>query len=139
MTYKKNIAETFEIDVYCDQPSCRVEMLPRSVADGRRSEMVTHEAARTIARLFYVHRVWTLLRQRPPDRDGARQIIKTWFRKPVRDNDEGYLDINLALNALESAYIQLTGKANAKGRFFPQMRERLRARGHKVADYDVCL
>ena len=33
----------------------------------------------------------------------------------MRDNDEGYLDINLALNALESAFIQLTGKAEQKG------------------------
>ena len=50
-----------------------------------------------------------------------------------------YLDINLALNALEAAFIQLTGKAEAKGAFFPRMRERLTARGHKTADYDVCL
>ena len=78
-------------------------------------------------------------RQRPPNREGARHYIVTFFRKPVRDNDEGYLDINLALNALESAYIQLTGRADAKGKFFPQMRERLRTRGHKIADYDVCL
>jgi hypothetical protein len=83
--------------------------------------------------------VWGFLRQRPPDREKARQYILKWFRKPVRDNDEGYLDINLALNALESAYIQLTGRADAKGKFFPQMRDRLRQRGHKVADYDVCL
>ena len=50
-----------------------------------------------------------------------------------------YLDINIALNALESAFIQLTGKAAAKGAFFPRMRKRLEARGHKTADYDVCL
>ena len=50
-----------------------------------------------------------------------------------------YADINLALNALESAFIQLTGKAEAKGQFFPQMRKRIAARGHKVADYEVCL
>ena len=30
-------------------------------------------------------------------------------------------------------------KADAKGKFFPQMRERLKSRGHKIADYDVCL
>ena len=36
--------------------------------------------------------------------------MEDWFRQPVRDNDEGYVDINLALNALESAYIQLTGQ-----------------------------
>ena len=81
----------------------------------------------------------SLLRQRPPDRTRAQKLIVTHFSRPVRDNDEGYLDINLALNALESAYIQLTGKADAKGKFFPQMRERLRQRGHKIADYDVCL
>ena len=75
----------------------------------------------------------------PADRERARQFMMTWFRKPVRDNDEGYLDINLALNALESAFIQLTGKAEAKGQFFPQMRKRIAARGHKVADYEVCL
>ena len=46
---------------------------------------------------------------------------------------------NLALNSLEAAFIQLTGKAEAKGAFFPRMRERLQARGHKTADYDVCL
>ena len=62
-----------------------------------------------------------------------------WLCRSVRDNDEGYLDINLALNALESAFIQLTGKAEAKGQFFPQMRKRIAARGHKVADYEVCL
>ena len=50
-----------------------------------------------------------------------------------------HADINLALNALESAFIQLTGKAEAKGQFFPQMRKRIAARGHKVADYEVCL
>jgi hypothetical protein len=108
-------------------------------AYGRREEVIKHEAARTITRSFLVSRVWGFLRQRPPDREKARQYILKWFRKPVRDNDEGYLDINLALNALESAYIQLTGRADAKGKFFPQMRDRLRQRGHKVADYDVCL
>ena len=42
-------------------------------------------------------------------------MMDEWFRQPVRDNDEGYLDINLALNSLESAFIQLTGRADAKG------------------------
>ena len=73
------------------------------------------------------------------NRARAREMMQDWFRKPMRDNDEGYADINLALNALESAFIQLTGKANAKGQFFPQMRKRIAARGHKVADYEVCL
>jgi len=139
MTYRRNVSMPYTIEVYCDQPSCRVEMLPKAVADDRRDEVVRHEAARTITRAFLVNRVWRYLRERPPDREKARQHILKWFRKPVRDNDEGYLDINLALNALESAYIQLTGRAEQKGKFFPQMRERLRSRGHKIADYDVCL
>ena len=137
MTYKKGVEMPFDIEVYCDQPSLRLEQLPRTVADSRRAEMVEHEAARTIVRWFVVCRIWKLLRQR--DRERARHYIVTFFRKPVRDNDEGYLDINLALNALESAYIQLTGKSDSKGKFFPQMRDRLRQRGHKIADYDVLL
>ena len=43
------------------------------------------------------------------------------------------------LNALEAAYIQLTGKVDMKKKFFPQMRQRLAERGHVIADYDVCL
>ena len=65
--------------------------------------------------------------------------MSEFFRLPSRNADEGYLDINLALNALESAFIQLTGKAEAKGSFFPRMRDRLRERNHFVANYDVCL
>jgi hypothetical protein len=42
-------------------------------------------------------------------------------------------------DALESAYIQLTGNPEAKESFFPEMRKRLKARGHKIADYDVLL
>lgn len=139
MTYRRGLSLPYTLEVYCNQPSCRIELLPASVADARRAEVLEHEAARTITRAFIVSRVWRFLRQRPPDRERAKQYIITWFRKPVRDNDEGYLDINLALNALESAYIQLTGKSAAKGQFFPQMRDRLRQRGHKIADYDVCL
>jgi len=90
-------------------------------------------------RWLVVSRIWSLLRQRPPDRTRARKLIVTFFLRPVRDNDEGYLDINLALNALESAYIQLTGNADAKEQFFPEMRKRLKQRGHKIADYDVLL
>ena len=77
-----------------------------------------------------------LLRTRQPKFLHRRDL----WRK--RDNDEGYslyLDINLALNALESAYIQLTGNPEAKEFFFPEMRKRLKARGHKIADYDVLL
>ena len=127
------------IECYCDQPSCRIDMLPQGVADDRREEIVRHEAARTITRYLLVNRCWGFMRQHPPDRERARAFILEYFKKPVRDNDEGYLDINLALNALESAFIQLTGKAEAKGQFFPQMRKRIAARGHKVADYEVCL
>ena len=53
-------------------------------------------------RWLIVSRIWKLLRARPPDKSRARKLIVTFFLRPVRDNDEGYLDINLALNALES-------------------------------------
>jgi hypothetical protein len=139
MTYRRNVSMPFTVEVYCDQPSCRVEMLPKGIADERREDVVRHEAARTITRALLVHRLWSFLRRSPPDRERAHAFMVEWFRKPVRFNDEGFLNINLALNALESAYIQLTGKADMKGKFFPQMRERLRHRGHKIADYDVCL
>eukprot|EP00900_Chrysochromulina_parva_P012449 jgi/Chrpa1/21204/Chrysochromulina_OHIO_Genome00006541-RA len=122
-------------DVYCDQPSLRIEQLSKAAADARRAEQVENEAARTIVRWFIVSRIWKLLRARPPDKSRARKLIVTFFLRPVRDNDEGYLDINLALNALESAYIQLTGNPEAKESFFPEMRKRLKARGHKIADY----
>jgi hypothetical protein len=69
----------------------------------RDCEQVENEAARTIVRWFIVSRIWKLLRARPPDKSRARKLIVTFFLRPVRDNDEGYLDINLALNALESA------------------------------------
>jgi hypothetical protein len=98
---------------------------------------VRHEAAVTVQRAFVCKRFRKLLRAR--DYERAKQLVIDWFSKPSRDTDEGYLDINLALNALESAFIQLTGKPDAKGHFFPRMRKRLEARGHKVADYDVCL
>ena len=140
MTYRRQVSMPYTIEVYCDQPSCRVEMMAKGAADDRRDEIVKFEAARAIVRFFLVNRLWNgIMRQRPLDREAARKFMMKWFRKPVRDNDEGYLDINLALNSLEAAYIQLTGKADAKGKFFPQMRERLRQRGHKIADYDVCL
>ena len=139
MTYRKNISMPFTIEVYCDQPSCRVEMLPQPIADVRREEMVKHEAARTITRMFLCHRAWGLVRARPPNPQRAHDYIVKWFGRPVRDNDEGYVDINLALNALEAAYIQLTGKVEMKKKFFPQMRKRLQERGHVIADYDVCL
>ena len=96
-----------------------------------------HEAAVTVQRAFVCKRFRKLLRAR--DYERAKQLVIDWFSKPSRDTDEGYLDINLALNALESAFIQLTGNPDAKGHFFPRMRKRLEARGHKVADYDVCL
>ena len=139
MTYRKGVELPYTIELYCDQPSCRAELMRPEVADSRREEMVRHEAARTITRSLLVHRARRFLLERPPDREGARAFITTWFSKPVRDNDEGYVDINLALNALEAAYIQLTGKLEMKSQFFPQMRQRLQERGHTVADYDVCL
>ena len=138
MTYRKGVESSYTLDIYCDQPSCRVEKMRAEVADSRREEMVRHEAARTITRSLLVHRARRFSSSaRPTAR--ARAFITTWFSKPVRDNDEGYVDINLALNALEAAYIQLTGKLEMKSQFFPQMRQRLQERGHTIADYDVCL
>ena len=32
----------------------------------------------------------------------------------------------------------VVSQAKAKGSFFKGMRERMQARGHKVADYDIC-
>ena len=89
--------------------------------------------ARATSQIWEQNRCSLLLRTRQPKFLHRRDL----WRK--RDNDEGYLDINLALNALESAYIQLTGNPEAKESFFPEMRKRLKARGHKIADYDVLL
>ena len=85
-------------------------------ADSRRLHSVRHEAAVTVQRAFVCKRFRKLLRAR--DYERAKQLVIDWFSKPSRDTDEGYLDINLALNALESAFIQLTGKPDAKGHFF---------------------
>ena len=119
----------------CETPRPAHRLPPQ--ADSRRLHSVRHEAAVTVQRAFVCKRFRKLLRAR--DYERAKQLVIDWFSKPSRDTDEGYLDINLALNALESAFIQLTGKPDAKGHFFPRMRKRLEARGHKVADYDVCL
>ena len=137
MTYRKNVNMPFTIEVYCDQPSCRVECF---VARRRHAprETVRHEACRTIVRMFLCHK-WKLVRARPPNPQVAHDYIVKYFGRLVRDNDEGYVDINLALNALEAAYIQLTGKVEMKKRFFPQMRKRLAERGHVIADCDVPL
>lgn len=72
------------------------------------------------------------------DRTRAHELALIWFSKPYRDSDEGFRDLNFAINALEAAYIQLTGEPDAHGRFFPRMRNRLGERGIKVADYDMC-
>jgi hypothetical protein len=47
-------------------------------------------------------------------------------------------DVNHAINALEAAFIQLTGETDAHGKYFKRMRQRLEDRGIKVADYDMC-
>lgn len=49
MTYQRGVEMPYEIDVYCDQPSLRVEQLTKPTADARRAEQVEHEAARTIS------------------------------------------------------------------------------------------
>jgi hypothetical protein len=72
------------------------------------------------------------------DRARAYELALLWFAKPFRDNADGFKDVNVAINALEAAFIQLTGEPDAHGRFFPRMRSRLAQRGIKVADYDMC-
>ena len=47
--------------------------------------------------------------------------------------------VHAVLTCISLLCSQLTGDGNAKGSFFPRMRERLKDRNHKVADYDVCL
>eukprot|EP00326_Haptolina_ericina_P017859 CAMPEP_0181188124 /NCGR_PEP_ID=MMETSP1096-20121128/10941_1 /TAXON_ID=156174 ORGANISM="Chrysochromulina ericina, Strain CCMP281" /NCGR_SAMPLE_ID=MMETSP1096 /ASSEMBLY_ACC=CAM_ASM_000453 /LENGTH=654 /DNA_ID=CAMNT_0023277149 /DNA_START=449 /DNA_END=2414 /DNA_ORIENTATION=+ len=139
MTYRRGVQQNFDIEIFSDQPSLRLSKLGEYEADSRRIPALRQEAALTIQRWLARKQIWSHLRATPKNRQRAKELINEWFRKPNRDNDEGYLDINLALNALEAAFIQLTGKAEAKGAFFPRMRERLTTRGHKVADYDVCL
>ena len=41
--------------------------------DRKWAEIKAFEAARTITRMFLVHRCWNFLRQHPPDREGARR------------------------------------------------------------------
>jgi len=139
MTYKRGVQKSFGIEIFSDQPTLKLTKLGEYEADSRRIPVLRQEAALTIQRWLARKQIWANLRAKPPNRTRAKELINDWFRKPNRDNDEGYLDINLALNALEAAFIQLTGKAEAKGAFFPRMRERLSTRGHKIADYDVCL
>jgi len=139
MTYRRNVLVPFEIEIFADHPSIKLTKLSEYEANSRRIPALRQEAALTIQRWLARKQIWANLRAVPPNRQRAKDIIYDWFRKPNRDNDEGYLDINLALNSLEAAFIQLTGKAETKGAFFPRMRERLQARGHKTADYDVCL
>ncbi|KAL1529927.1 hypothetical protein AB1Y20_000855 [Prymnesium parvum] len=142
MTYRRSVRSNFDIQIHADQPSLKLTKLSEYEADSRRIPALRQEsceAALTIQRWLARKQIWAHLRASPPNRPRAKELISQWFRKPNKDNDEGYLDINLALNALEAAFIQLTGKAEAKGAFFPRMRERLSSRGHKVADYDVCL
>ena len=137
--YKKGVHADFEVQLFSDAP-LEVVPLGRTEADRRRRHAVESEAASTIQRWLARKAIWRELRKRTPQaRARAKEMMHDWFHRPMRDNDEGYADINLALNALESAFIQLTGKAESKGTFFPQMRKRIAARGHKVADYEVCL
>jgi len=69
----------------------------------------------------------------------AKALAVEWFSKPYRDSDEGYKDLNQAVNALEAAFIHLTADPSAHGQFFKRIRGRMEARGLKVADYDMCL
>lgn len=136
MTYNKGVEMGFELELFSEQP-IHVAKLSESEANRRRSDEVKRAAAATIQRAWALKHLRAELRK--GDQARAASIAEDWFRRPSRDNDEGYGDINQALDVLEAAFIQLTGKAEAKGSFFPKMRERLATRGHKIADYDVCL
>jgi len=137
--YRKGAHLEFDLQLYSAQP-IDVRALGAPEADARRRHAVEQEAALVITHALARKQVWRQVRKGTAEsRQLAKEMMKEWFSQPQRDNDEGYADINLALNALESAFIQLTGKAEAKGQFFPQMRKRIAARGHKVADYEVCL
>jgi len=136
MTYKHKVEQSFDLEIYSEQPIQLIKLSEKE-AYARREPHLENHAASLIAKAFARKKVRRAIRSRRYD--DAKALMQEWFRKPTRDNDEGYLDINLALNALESAFIQLTGKLDRKGSFFPRMRERLAERGHTVADYDVCL
>jgi hypothetical protein len=139
MTYKKGVQSAFDLELFSDQPLAFAK-LTEPEADSRRREQLEDEAARTIIQYWVRARIRRALRHGGgKGREEARALMQDFFRMPSRNCDEGYVDINLALNALESAFISLTGNGDAKGSFFPRMRERLKERNHKVADYDVCL
>lgn len=139
MTYKKGVQSAFDLELFSDQPLAFAK-LTELEADGRRRDQLEDEAARIIIQHWVRARIRRALRHGgEKGRQEARALMQDFFRMPSRNCDEGYLDINLALNALESAFISLTGNGDAKGSFFPRMRERLKERNHKVADYDVCL
>jgi len=140
MTYRRGVLQPFNLQLYADAPGLRLVKLSEYESDSRRLPALRAQCARTIQRVFARHLIWRLLRARAPDnQQRARAMMIEWFRTARRDNDEGYVDLNAAMDALEAAFVQLTGDVGHKGAFFPDVRAVVRARGHKVADYDVCV
>lgn len=89
MTYKRGIEMSFEMELYCDTPTLRLHQLGEPEAHGRRLETLENEAALTIQRAMARKQIYRELRAYPPNRERARQMMKEWFGKPTRDNDEG--------------------------------------------------
>ena len=134
--YKAGVMGSFELELFSED-GLALNKLSEHAAYALREPHLQSHAASLIAKTYARKKVRRAIRARRDNE--ARALMQEWFRKPKRDNDEGYLDLNLALNALESAFIQLTGQLDKKGRFFERMRGRLAERGHSIADYDVCL
>ena len=108
MMYKKGFESSFDLELYSDQP-LSFSKLGDHDADSRRREQIEDEAARTIIQCWVRSRIRRAMRAGPEGREEAKALMNEFFRMPSRNCDEGYLDINLALNALESAYIQVSG------------------------------
>jgi hypothetical protein len=118
----KGICQPYKIQMHSDR-SVAMGLLPAEEANERKTMAVRKEAASRVQKCWARRKIRLAITS--GDTELARELMSSWFSKPHRDNDEGYLDINLALNSLEAAYIQLTGNADMKGKFFPRMRERL--------------
>ncbi|KAG8461989.1 hypothetical protein KFE25_014008 [Diacronema lutheri] len=135
-TYRKGVERAFRIEVYAEAPVELRRLKPAEhakLADGP----YRGYAAEVVQKAWARYQIRRSLGER--DRGRALELAHTWFAKPYRDSDEGFRDLNFAINALEAAFIQLTGEPDAHGKFFPRMRNRLNARGIKVSDYDMCL
>ena len=82
----------------------------------RREEMVKHEAARAPScACSCCQAPGAGARSGRPTARARADFIVEWFSRPVRDNDEGYVDINLALNALEARVHRFSEPSVQKG------------------------